>query len=259
MIKLFSPLIFCFALIIGGCAAPPKTTVTKLPDTQTIRTVDDTYYAAALKKAVTGNGVDYTPLRTDTNLSHYLQELAQARLDIFPSRQSQLAFWINAHNAYVLDLIRLNNLRGVKSINDISGFRTSKVAAIAGKYLSLKDIGHKIIESEFREPRAFFALYLGARSSPKLLDVPYNSEHLSEQLDAATRTFLADSTKNKLDAPHNTIYLSEVFREYREALERSAGNLRLFVRAFAPSAMAEHIDVHPLVQFDFYKFDWTIH
>ena len=141
-------------------------------------------------------------------------------------------------------MIRSNPAR---SIDDISGFRYAKVILTGdAEHYSLDDIEHSILEHQFREPRAFFALFDGTRSSPKLPLDPYSGDHLSDQLDMQFREFLADSSKNYIDRRANTLYLSKMFENYSGTLEEmSAEPLTTLVRDFAPPIMSEWIHRHP--------------
>jgi hypothetical protein len=228
-----------------------------MPEDERIVHPNDSLLAEVLQHARQPNGsISYSALQSDTNLTAYLREVAMARPEIFPSRHMQLAFWINAHNAYALDMLRSNG--PVRSIEQISGFKSGKVAWIAGARYSLDDIEHGLLARTFREPRAFFALFDGSKETPPLPSMPYVEATLSEQLDAQIHEFLADTLRNYLDKKQSIIYLSPVFREYREELEKPAGSLMAFVRAFAPPEMGAWIDAHPLVKTQFLRYDYSL-
>ena len=123
---------------------------------------------------------------------------------------------------------------------------------------SLHDIEHNVLTKQFREPRGFFALWDGSRSSPKLASEPYNEEELSHQIDTQLREFLADSTKNMLDRHANTIYLSQVFRDYQDDIEAVTGSLTSFIRGFAPQPIARWIDGHPNVVLSYLSYDHSV-
>jgi len=253
---------WCFAisiaLCITSCGTIPKTSVTAQPEGRPLSSVNDSLYAHVLDRAMSPTGaISFTRLEGDTELTDYLEQIAQAKPEVFLSRWQLLAFWINAHNAFALDLIRSN--MPVHSISDIGGFRYAHVLMVGGTLYSLDDIEHVIIGKQFREPRAFFALYDGSRSSPALKHTPYSEAHLSEELDKQLKTFLADSSKNYLDPHSNTLYLSEVFNDYAANLEDAAGGSLLeFVKAFAPPKMAEWLGRHPNVRISYLSYDNTL-
>lgn len=245
-------------LLFTSCGTVPKTSVTETPLGSPRASADDSLFARVLQRAVQPDGrISYQELRSDSELTEYLEQIALVRTDGFNARSELLAFWINTHNAYVLDLIRSNP---AISIDDIPGFRYAKVILTGdAQHYSLDDIEHTILEHDFREPRAFFALFDGTRSSPRLPVEPYLGEHLSDQLDVQFRNFLADSTKNYLDRRANTLYLSNIFQEYSGALEDMTGEpLTTLIRDFAPQAMADWIHRHPAITIAYLTRDNTI-
>ncbi len=246
------------ALAMASCGGIPKTSIVSVPDGTPIASVDDSLLARVLERAIAPNGaVSYTELRSDSELTEYLREIALVRTDAFVSRAELLAFWMNAHNAYVLDLIRSNG--PAHSLDDIPGFQYAKVVIAGGKSYSLDDIEHAVIEKQFREPRAFFGLFEGSRSSPELARTPFSESELSDELDFQLRNFLADSTKNYLDRRTNTLYLSPLFKEYESSLEAATGGSMLaFIRDFAPPQMAEWIAGHPHITISYLRSDNTI-
>jgi|GEM_PF-2286295 hypothetical protein len=250
-------------MLLASCGSVPKTSLPSIPEGPPIASVDDSLYARALERAITSSGtVSYTKLVSDSDLTAYLRQVAAVRTDAFTSRSELLAFWINVHNAYVLDIIRSNmgdQSSPVRSIDDISGFRYAKVVLAGGDRYSLDDIEHSIIERQFREPRAFFALFDGTRSSPLLQRIPYAESTLSEELDRQLKTFLGDSTKNYLDRRTNTLYLSPIFETYANDLgEAAGGTVAAFVRDFAPPAMAQWIAGHRDITISYLRYDYTI-
>ena len=247
-------------LFIAGCGGVPQTSLTldHLPEGRPTAQINDSLWAEVLHNDFNERGaIKLTALENDSDLTGFLTAVALVQPDAFNSRPEQLAFWINAHNAYVLDLIRKNPAR---STDDISGFRYAKVIPVGdGKTYSLDDIEHTIIEKRFREPRAFFALYDGTRSSPLLRKEPYRGETLSDELDTQLRGFIVDSTKNYLDRRANILYLSKIFSEYKPTLEEMSGvTLATIVRDFAPPTISEWISRHSNLSLSYLRYDYTI-
>src|SRR5689334_18472280 len=68
---------------------------------------DHSSYDSILRHYVNDHGgVDYAGIRRNaiSSLESYLAQLAEADLSGWPERE-RLAFWINAYNAHVLDLV----------------------------------------------------------------------------------------------------------------------------------------------------------
>ncbi len=249
--------ILALAFVLPSCGSVPMTTVTTVAEGGPVAYVDDSLFLRTLSNCLDANGaISYSKLRGDSDLSSYLREIARVRTDGFTSRPQAQAFWLNAHNAYVLDIIRSNP--PVRAISDIGGFWGAKVALIGGAYYSLSDIEHSIFTKQFREPRAFFALFDAARTSPALRAEPYSEYRLSAQLDDQTRKFLADSSKNILDRHSNVLYLSQKFSEYSDELLQVSNTMIDFVRAFAPPNITAWISAHPTVRLAYLSYDYTI-
>lgn len=111
--------------------------------------------------------VDYQNMMRDRNsLKKYLEYLSLHRPDhLNNGRDSQLAYWINAYNAFTVDLILENY--PVSSINDIgpwiqipliNSVFDQKHIVIGGEKMSLNDIEHGIIRKEFEEPGSILQL-----------------------------------------------------------------------------------------------------
>jgi hypothetical protein len=241
--------------LLVSCAATPRTSIVTMPEGGRLTRTDDSLLLRVLEKTIRADGsLILTSMQGDTDLTAYLEQVALVRPEIFTSRQQQLALWLNAHNAYVLDYLRMNQTNH----EDVGQYKGARQALIGGQRYSLYEIEHSILAHQFREPRAFFALYDGSKSCPELRDRPFTEDGLSDQLDEQVRDFFADSTKNYLDRKNNALYLSPVVQEYAEELEKPAGSVIGFVRAFAPPAMAQWIDQHPAVKISYLKYDHTL-
>ncbi|TAE41088.1 MAG: DUF547 domain-containing protein [Runella slithyformis] len=167
--------------------------------------VDHAQWNTLLKKYVSEKGfVDYTGFKKDAaELKKYLDLMSQNAPNDSWSKDDQLAYWINAYNAFTVQLI-LDNY-GVKSIKDIGSkikipFVNTpwdvKFINIGGKKMDLNNIEHGVIRKKFAEPRIHFALVCAAKSCPKLRNEAFVGSKLNDQLDDQGRDFLNDNTKN---------------------------------------------------------------
>lgn len=215
--------------------------------------VDNALLTHTLARAVDDAGnISIEKLKGDESLTTFLEQLAIARTDVFTSRHAQLTFWINAYNAYVLDMLRLNPIK--HSPTDISRLKSAPIVIVGGKRFSLSDIEADLIK-QYREPRMFFALVTGERGAGQFWKEAYTEEKLSDQLDRAVRSFFADTATARLDKDKNTIFLSSFVQSHQEHLITAAGSVVAFIRAFAPPAMAEHIDQRPTVKVSYFRFN----
>lgn len=188
---------------------------------------DDALFTAVLRAHVDERGlVDYAALKTDARLEDYLASVAATDPAQLPGRAAQLAFWINAYNAYTLKLIVDNY--PVKTINELAtggkyiGYLTGKTAwdikfaEINGERMTLNHIEHDVIRERFKEPRIHFALVCAAVSCPPLRREAFTAEQLDAQLNEQAEIFLRDDVKNRFDARERRAELSKVFDWFKE-------------------------------------------
>ncbi len=158
-----------------------------------------------LKKHVDNKGmVDYKGFKQDRNeLKKYLDLVSKNAPSSKWSKDEQLAYWINAYNAYTVELILEHY--PVKSIKDIGSsikipFVNTpwdvKFIEIGGKKMDLNNIEHGIIRKQFNEPRIHFALVCAAKSCPPLRNEAYTAAKLDKQLDDQGSDFLNNPEQN---------------------------------------------------------------
>jgi len=134
------------------------------------------------------------------------------------SKNEQLAYWINAYNAFTVKLII--DHYPVKSIKDIKsgiGFVNSvwdiKFINIEEQEYDLNNIEHSIIRKEFDEPRIHFAVNCASYSCPRLRNEAFFADRLDEQLDDQARLFFNDQRKNKIISKDKVV-LSSLLKWY---------------------------------------------
>lgn len=171
--------------------------------------------------------VDYHAfLQNRQELRSYLSQLSAVKLGEFAAwtKPVQLAFLINAYNAYTIELI-LTRYPELDSIKDLGSFFRSpwkkKFVPLLGEIRSLDDIEHGMIREKgvYNEPRIHFAVNCASIGCPALLNVAFTGEKLEQQLDAVTRAFLADRSRNRYNAKNGRIEISKIFDWYRADFE----------------------------------------
>ncbi|UOQ68976.1 DUF547 domain-containing protein [Hymenobacter volaticus] len=181
-------------------AAPHPTTATVAAP------IDHSAFDKLLKKYVNAQGlVDYKAWKTDqAAFNQYLALLSKNPPAASWSKAEQMAYWINAYNAYTIRLI-LDHYP-VQSIKDIGTkiqipFVTTPWAAkfftIGGTKMSLDNIEHGTLRKQYNDPRIHFALVCASLSCPRLRNEAYTAAKLDSQLDEQGRDFLRNPAKNK--------------------------------------------------------------
>ena len=170
--------------------------------------------------------VNYEAMLTDQMmLTQYLEELANISRGEFDAwaTSEQLAFLINAYNAWTVELI-LSEYSGLRSIRQIgllpfSAWRR-KIVRLFGEQHSLDEVEHGMIRGWgiYNEPRIHFAVNCAAIGCPPLRAEAYLGKSLDQQLEKNTKLFLSDRTRNYYF--DGQLYVSSIFNWYEEDFEQ---------------------------------------
>jgi hypothetical protein len=192
-----------------------------------------------LKQFIHDGRVDYAELKAHPpDLNRYLDQLAAVTRADFRqwNERQQMAFLINAYNAYTLGLILEHY--PVKSIKDIGsslhGPWEQPVVHLFGETLTLDTVEHKMLRRDYHEPRFHFALVCAAKSCPPLRNEAYLAGRLDEQLDDQARKFLANPEKNRVDTGERVVYLSPIFKWYAADFEKISGSVLAALKSYWP-------------------------
>jgi hypothetical protein len=232
--------------------------------------------------------VDYTALQIGrATLDRYLAEVAAVDADEFAGwpESEQVAYLINAYNAYVLETVidhypiqgsgffkKLTspNRFGFpeNSIRHIDGVFDRIPHKVAGGEMTLDDIEDATLRAKYNEPRIHFALVSTAVSSPPLREEPYRGHRLDEQLDDQGRRFLNDPRLNRFEIERRQVHLSKIFDWFGEEFEvfgtesgyerdRKINGVLNFVSRYLMDRVVEFLQSGDYrVQFE--SYDWTL-
>lgn len=129
----------------------------------------------------------------------------------------QLAFWLNAYNAFVLQTV-VNHypIRGTASeyppasIRQIPGAFDRTTHRAAGRSVTLDQIEHEILPT-FGDPRAFLALGRGAIGSGRLRSEAFSAARVQEQLQAVQAECLERVQCAQIDRVAGVVRISPIF------------------------------------------------
>lgn len=257
---------FFLLLVLLACSSP-----TSIAHNTKSSSFDHSLFDSLLKKHVTKDGtVNYKGFIKDQSIfNQYLQLLSDSPPNKKTwSKEEQLAYWINAYNAFTIKLIM--NHYPLKSIKDIkkgvpfvNTVWDMKFFTIGGKEMDLNEIEHGIIRTEFDEPRIHFAVNCASYSCPHLRNEAFVSEKLEEQLTDQTKVFLADSRKNKIGNA-NKIYLSKIFQWYSTDFTKKGFFSRLFGGKGRTHKLIDYIQpfvntsLKKTTEIEFMEYDWSL-
>ncbi|MCB0406873.1 MAG: DUF547 domain-containing protein [Bdellovibrionales bacterium] len=205
--------------------------------------------------------VNYKALKENAQgLNEYLHSLSEIKRETLQtwSKNQKMAFYINAYNAFTLKL--LIDHYPVKSIKDIGSFFSSpwkkEFISLFGKKVHLDHIEHDILRKEFSEPRVHFAVNCASIGCPALRDEAYTAEALEKQLDEQARLFLNDSSRNRVDIKDKTLYLSKIFKWFKEDFEKNGMTIPKFIKPFF-SKLDPKIDLNTF-KIEYTNYDWSL-
>ena len=193
-------------------------------------------------------------------------------------RDRQLAYWINAYNAFVLrTVIDHYPISGkaadypANSIRQVSGAFERVTFRAGGRTLTLDSLERDVIGG-FGDARALLALSRGALGGPRLKSEAYTSDRLNAQLTTMAGELVDHHELVRVDTANNTLSVSPMF-SWREDLfvKAAAGRVPEIYAARSPLERAILVLIDPLIvrsEADFLKqnqfrmifhdFDWRL-
>ena len=137
-------------------------------------------------------------------LKAYLAQLSAVTPAAFEafSKPQQMAFLINAYNAFTVELI-LTRYPKLDSIRDLGSLLTKpwsiKNVPLFGTTLTLDNIEHDNLRTKgrFDDPRIHFAVNCASIGCPMLREEAFVPERLEAQLDEQTHRFMSDRSRNR--------------------------------------------------------------
>ncbi|RMF25420.1 MAG: DUF547 domain-containing protein [Bacteroidetes bacterium] len=237
------------APVIETPSAPeptPQTPVLKVPLKRNVPSHAE--WDFLLRRFVNTQGrVNYAALKKEEHkLDNYLSILRENPPAPDWSKGEQLAYWINAYNAFTVKLILEH--WPVSSITKLHGGKPWDVKWIqlGDKKYSLNQIENEIIRPKFKEPRIHFAVNCAARSCPPLLNQAWTPRNLEPMFERQARRFINDPAFNKIQP--DAAQLSKIFDWYAEDF----GDLVAFINRYSK------VKLRPDAKITFLEYDWAL-
>ena len=230
-------------LPLFSCANATESTFSEMAYTEKSeepsKPLDHQKWHVLLQKHVSATGkVNYKGFKNDAkDLKTYLAELAANMPQKSWSKNDVLAYWINAYNAYTVQLI-LDHYP-VKSIKDINDPWGKKWFTLGTKKYSLEAIEHEILR-KMNEPRIHFAINCASFSCPNLSNEAFTAEKLEKQLEAAAKSFVNDATKNTIAA--DKIEISKIFDWFASDF-KTKGSMIEFLNQYSAVKISKNVKV----------------
>ena len=205
-------------------------------------------------------------------LNSYLAALSALSAPEFAGlgKPQQMAFLINAYNAYTVELI-LTRYPRLESIRDLGSlFRSPwkpQFIPLLGQKMSLDEIEHENLRARGRydDPRIHFAVNCASIGCPMLREEAYVGERLETQLEEQSRRFMGDRKRNRYNAATGKLELSKIFDWYGDDFKlghKGVTSLAAFAARHAEwlaDAPAERERIRArTVEIAFLDYDWKL-
>lgn len=246
---------------------------------------DHTNWDSLLQEHVFGGLVNYQSflgdeVRFDKYLSG-LDSVSRREVDGW-DRNEQLAFWINAYNAFTVRVILENypietwTLKGLvvprNSIIQIPGVWKKLSWKVAGQLLTLDQIEHSIIRPNFDEPRIHFSIVCASVGCPDLRSEAFTSSKIESQLQEQAVGYLHNANKGvRFDFEKNRICVSQIFKWFTEdfviesvesdGLPYQSGDANIilnFIKAYFTDQKYQALLQFKDLDFEFLSYDWSL-
>lgn len=258
-------LILLLALLLSAFLSPQEPEAAQKP------AFDQTHAAwtTVLTKHLHKQDMDYGALaKNRAAFDGYIDALQAVAPDAFEqwSKDERHAFWINAYNAYTIQLVI--DHYPVASIRDIGTDEESPwdrrfiplkslFPKAPGKQLSLNDIEHKILRPELKDARIHAAVNCASVSCPPLASAAFTAKQLDKMLGEQTKLWLADSARNKFSPSESRVQLSEIFSWYGDDFKPKGAQLGLWLSRHAPEQYREWLTAGKF-EVQFLDYDWRL-
>lgn len=224
--------------------------------------------------------VYYRALKSErSRFDRYVQSLAETGADTVKgwAPERQLAFWINAYNAYVLrTVIDRYPLRGkapeypANSIRQVPGAFERTPHRAGGRTFTLDTLERDVIAG-FGDPRALFALGRGAMGGGRLKSEAFTSTRLDAQLATMTSELVTRRELVFVDAQNDRLSVNPIFSWREAAFVKMADKAKDVYDSRSPLERAVLAMIDPLLvpneseflkkntfRMVFHDFDWTL-
>jgi len=219
------------------------------------------------------SAVRYSGMQAERpRLKSYLDSLSAVTPEEYRhwTKPRQLAFLINAYNAFTVELI-LTRYPDLASIKDLGSLLQSpwkkRFFRLLGETRSLDELEHEMIRAPgtFDDPRIHFAVVCASIGCPMLRNEAFTAERLESQLDDAQERFLSDRDRNRFEAGSGTLKVSRIFDWYRKDFELGHKGFDSLEAVFARYAdrLADGSDPRTRIRagdyrLDFLPYDWAL-
>ena len=244
--------LFIIILFLSGCSGFESPS----SDAQSI---SHQIWDGLLTEHVSADGwVDYSAFKKDTILLQKYLDLLSSNPpnEATWTKNEQLAYWINAYNAFTVKLIVDNY--PIKSITElhpqpyipmVNTVWHRNFFKIGGTTMNLDAIEHKILRKKFNEPRIHFAIVCASYSCPKLRNEAFTGDKVEAQLKDQAMNFINDPKRNIIQK--DKIKLSKIFKWFNRDFTKNE-SLISFLNQYS------EVKIDKDATIGYMKYNWSL-
>jgi len=243
------------------------------PALHAVRVEQDANYSLydnVLQSYVNAAGlVDYMGLRANSlqDLKTVIDDFAQANLKSMEYPE-KLAFWINAYNANLIQLVV--NHPEIEKVSDFPALLDTPITVAKNQY-TLNDIEHRILRGktnpknglgpikgvtlEILDSRIHFALNSASLGGPALANFAYTSNNLEQALRKNSIDFV--NSPKHVRWEKGRLYISAVMNQYAEDFNQWGGPASYLNRLVDPTLRPDGAELKKHLLTDYTKAEFT--
>ncbi|TKB67128.1 MAG: DUF547 domain-containing protein [Nitrospira sp.] len=241
-------------LILAGCSTTPRTF--QPADPIAPDQVSHQAWDQIVQAHVRDGQVDYPAIQADGMLDGYVRELNHIDPAKLPTRQHQLAFWINAYNAFAVKGI-LDHYSPMTLWGRYRYF-IGRDYHVGGTAINLYDLERQVLIEQFHEPLMHFAIVCASTSCPKLQPWAYRPDQLDRQLAYAARGFINDPSRNRFDRQRKIASLSMIFKWFETDFADAAGSVLVYIARYVDDPELAKELAQPGYRIEYLDYDWSL-
>ncbi len=141
------------------------------------------------------------------------------------NKEQQMAFLINAYNAFTIELIltKYPDLKSIKNITTIGSPWKKKFYQLLGEERNLDWLEHErlrpnIAGGGYQDPRIHVAIVCASIGCPALPPEAFTAAKLDAQLEDGMKRFVGDKTRNRY--ADGKLQVSSIFKWFKEDFEK---------------------------------------
>lgn len=175
------------------------------------------------------------------------------------SRPEQVAFLINAYNAFTVEkiLTRYPDIRSIWDFGKIFGnpFK-DEFFVLLGNRRSLDWIEHQTLRRNYGESRIHYAVNCASIGCPMLREEAYAASRLEAQLEEQARRFLSDRSRNRLR--EGRLEVSRIFDWFKEDFEPRQQYFARRANLLGDDAKQREAIAGAKFELHFLDYDWSL-